>query len=125
MCCQVLEIDEFDKRAGILCANCKLGGGCRIYKRRPQVCQDFECEWLSERDVAPVLKPDRVATLLMIDADTDEYQAVCDPTRPNAWRNPLVFKHLVAKAKEGHTVVAKAGLMAWRIYPSGETAPWA
>ncbi len=125
MCCQVLDIEEFDKKAGVLCSNCKLTGGCKIYKKRPQVCRDFECEWLTERDVGPMLKPDRQGTLLMIDADTDEYLAVCDPKKPNAWRNPLMFKHLVAKAKEGHTVLAKAGLMAWRIYPNGETAPWA
>jgi hypothetical protein len=42
-----------------------------------------------------------------------------------AWRHPLVFKHLLKKAKEGRVVVAKAGLIAWRIYDTGEVAPWA
>lgn len=125
LCCQVLDIDELDKKAGVLCTNCVATGGCSIYARRPDVCREFECEWLSERDVAPVLKPDRIGTLLMIDPDTDEYLAVCDPTRPSAWRNPLLFRHLVAKAKAGHVVVAKSGLLAWRIYASGETGPWA
>jgi uncharacterized protein len=34
-----------------------------------------------------------------------------------------VFKHLVAMAKAGRTVVAKAGLKSWRIHASGEWGP--
>jgi len=29
------------------------------------------------------------------------------------------------KAKEGRVVVAKAGLLAWRIYDNGAVSPWA
>jgi uncharacterized protein len=124
LCCQVLDIEELSKKAGKLCPNCVTGAGCGIYMTRPQVCRDFECEWLTERAIPPTLKPDRTGTLFMISADTEQYQAVCDPTRPQAWRNPLVLKFLIAKAKEGHVVVAKSGLMSWRVYPSGECAPW-
>jgi len=124
MCCQILDIDELNKKAGVLCANCVAGAGCKIYASRPQVCRDFECEWLTERSVPAALKPDKVGTLFLICPDTDQYQAVTDPTRPNAWRHPLVFKHLVAMAKEGHVVVAKSGANSWRIYPTGECANW-
>jgi hypothetical protein len=125
MCCKVLEIDELDKPAGRLCANCVLGAGCSIYAERPDVCRGYECLWLTERDLPLNLKPDRIGAVLMNDSDSDEYQAVCDPSKPMAWRHPLVFKHLVAKAKEGRIVVAKAGLSAWRIFDSGEWGPWA
>ena len=124
MCCKVLEIEHFKKPAGDWCAHCLKTGGCGIYKKRPQVCREFECLWLSEREIGPMFKPDRIATLFMIDADTDDYLAVCDPSDPMAWRDPFVFKFLVAKAKEGHTVLAKAGLKAWRIYGSGQWTPW-
>ena len=124
MCCQILDIVELKKDAGILCENCVGGSGCQIYQSRPQVCRDFECEWLTERSIGPQLKPDKVGTLFLICPDSDQYQAVTDPKRPTAWRHPLVFKHLIAKAKEGHVVVAKSGLMSWRVYESGETAPW-
>ena len=60
----------------------------------------------------------------MEDADSDEYQAVVDPTTPMAWRNPLVFKVLVSKAKEGRVVVAKAGAKTWRIFDNGTFKPW-
>jgi uncharacterized protein len=124
MCCKVLDIEEFNKPAGLLCSNCGIKGGCHIYASRPQVCRDYECLWLTERSYPPTLKPDRIGTLLMDDPDSDEYHAVCDPAKPHAWRQPIVMKHLISKAKEGRTVVAKAGLMAWRIYDSGEIAPW-
>jgi hypothetical protein len=53
----------------------------------------------------------------------DEYRAVCAPEKPMAWRNPLVFAHLVKIAKSGRIVVAKAGLLSWRIFASGEWGP--
>ncbi len=120
MCCSALEIAELKKPAGPLCVNCRLGGGCAIYSDRPQVCRDFECEWLTRRDLARRFRPDLVGVILMEDADSDEYRAVCPPERPMAWRQPQVFAHLVATAKSGRVVVAKSGLMSWRIFASGE-----
>jgi len=55
----------------------------------------------------------------MDDVDSDEYHAVCEIEKPFAWRNPLVFKHLVSMAKSGRIVVAKSGLRAWRIFGDG------
>lgn len=125
MCCTALEIEELGKDAGPACKNCVTGGGCAIYAMRPQVCRDFECEWLTQRDLPRHFRPDRIGTILMEAHDTDEYRAVCSPDRPLAWRQPRVFAHLVAVAKSGRTVVAKAGLSSWRIFASGEWGPTA
>ena len=122
MCCIVLEIDELKKPAGPACLNCAYPG-CRIYPDRPQVCRDFECEWLTSRTLPQHFRPDLIGAILMEDPDTGEYRAVCAPKRPHVWRNPKVFAHLVAMAKAGRTVVAKAGTMAWRVFPSGESGP--
>ena len=96
MCCSALEIAELKKPAGPLCVNCRLAGGCAIYADRPQVCRDFECEWLTRRDLARRFRPDLVGVILMEDADSDEYRAVCPPEKPMAWRQPQIFAHLVA-----------------------------
>ena len=125
MCCKVLEIDELEKPAGPFCPSCVAGGGCTAYAIRPKVCRDFECLWKGDRGLTPQLRPDKVGTLLMEDADSEEYLAVCDPARPLAWRTPLVFNHLVAMAKAERVVKAKAGLKAWRIHASGEWGPCA
>jgi len=123
MCCTALEIPELQKPAGPACPNCIRTGGCTIYATRPQVCRDFECNWLVERKLPATMRPDRIGTILMEDDDTGEYRAVCAPERPLAWRNPRVFAHLVTVAKSGRTVVAKAGLSSWRIFASGEWGP--
>jgi uncharacterized protein len=124
MCCKVLDIDELQKPAGPFCPNCIAGGGCKIYADRPDVCRDFICLWKDDRSLSPQMRPDRVGTILMEDDDSQEYRAVCDPDTPLAWRTPLVFKHLVAMAKSGRVVVAKAGLKSWRIRESGEWGPY-
>jgi uncharacterized protein len=123
LCCSALEIVELKKPAGPKCGNCLASGGCAIYAERPGVCREFECLWLTERNLPPNMRPDRIGTLLMEDDDSGEYRAVCEPSRPLAWRAPRVFAHLVSVAKTGRIVVAKAGLNAWRIFPSGEWAP--
>jgi hypothetical protein len=122
MCCKVLVIDELKKDAGPLCKDWCKGVGCSIYEKRPQVCRDFECEWLTEREVPLRLKPDAYGTIFIYDGDCDQYQAVCDPKEPARWRHPQVFQYLVSRAKAGQTVVAKSGAITWRIYASGETA---
>lgn len=125
MCCRVLEIEFFNKPMGRLCTFCVEGGGCGTYETRPRVCREFLCEWMCERALSTQLRPDRVGTVLIDDPDADEYQAVCDPSRPMAWRHPLMFKHLVSIAKGGRTVIAKAGMRAWRIYENGHAVEWA
>jgi hypothetical protein len=124
-CCKVLEIEELDKRAGATCSNCQDSGGCAIYTSRPEVCRDYYCDWKEDRGLTPQFRPDRIGTLLMQDPDSDEYHAVCDPEKPFSWRNPLIFKHLVSLAKDGHMVVAKAGLRSWRIFADGRSQEWA
>ena len=127
LCCKVLDIVELAKPAGKLCGDCVRSGsgGCGIYATRPQVCRSYECLWKGDRAMSQQLRPDRVGTLLMEDPDSEEYRAVCDPEKPFAWLTPLIFKHLVAMAKSGRTVVAKAGLKAWRIHPNGQWGPCA
>jgi hypothetical protein len=124
-CCKVLEIAELAKSAGKLCDHClNTGfGGCGIYVGRPQVCRDYECLWKGDRNMSTRLRPDRTGTILMEDPDSDEYRAVCDPEKPFAWLTPIVFKHLVAMAKNGQIVVAKAGLKSWRIRANGQWGP--
>ncbi|MBV1705047.1 MAG: hypothetical protein KGI57_01685 [Hyphomicrobiales bacterium] len=124
MCCQVLEIPELDKPAGPDCPNCAGRNGCAIYDARPNVCREFECEWLGERSLGPRLRPDLCGVIFFVDPDTDEYRAVSHPAKPMAFRAPEVFKHLVAMAKAGHVVVAKAGMVSHRIHANGQWGPW-
>ena len=124
MCCSALEIDAFQEAGRPALRQLPRRRRLRASTpTRPEVCRDFECEWLTRRDLPRHLRPDLVGTILMEDADSDEYRAVCAPEKPMAWRNPRVFAHLVAVAKSGRTVVAKAGLASWRIFALGRMGP--
>ena len=39
--------------------------GCTIYEQRPQVCKDFECEWILDSSIPEWLKPS-VSGIIMI-----------------------------------------------------------
>jgi hypothetical protein len=54
--CSGLEIAHFNKPAGPLCINCRIGGGFAICAERAEVCRDFECEWLTRRDLSRRLR---------------------------------------------------------------------
>jgi hypothetical protein len=123
LCCKVLEIADLTKPAGPWCPHCRKEGGCGIYAERPDICRAYECLWKGDRNMSVRLRPDRVGAVLMEDPETQQYRAVCDPARPFAWLTPLVFKHLLRKAKSGRVVVAKAGLRSWRIRANGEWGP--
>ena len=45
-CCKTHEVVEINKPAGVWCAHCEIGKGCRIYNERPQTCKSFRCLWL-------------------------------------------------------------------------------
>ncbi len=50
-CCRVFDIPELEKEARCRCPKLTydevtFGHRCSIYPDRPDVCRDFECEWL-------------------------------------------------------------------------------
>ena len=55
MCCSALEIDELQKPAGPRCVNCRPAAAARSMPRAPQVCREFECEWLTQPNVAAAI----------------------------------------------------------------------
>ena len=122
LCCSALEIAELKKPAGPACAHC--AARLRDLRRRPQVCRDFECDWLTDRALPRHLAPRSGRR----DPDGGGRgrripRGLLAAKSPLAWRNPLVFAHLVKIAKSGRTVVAKAGFSSWRIFASGEWGP--
>ena len=122
MCCSALEIAELKSPPGGCAAIAGWAAAARsIHAGRRSAATTGD--WPTRRDLPAPLRPDRIGAILMEDADSDEYWAVCAPEKPMAWRHPRLFAHLVAVAGSGRTVVAKSGLMSWRIFASGEWGP--
>ena len=68
MCCYIPGINEptLQKKEWVMCQNCDVGVGCKIYEARPTPCRTFECSWI--KGETPVeWKPDKVGFFATIE----------------------------------------------------------
>ena len=68
MCCYIPGINEptLQKKEWVMCHNCDVGVGCKIYEDRPTPCRTFECSWI--KGETPVeWKPDKVGFFATIE----------------------------------------------------------
>lgn len=79
-CCVVLLIDDenFQKPADKVCENLMDKGGCKIYKQRPSVCQDWHCAWRFMAQLDESWRPDRSGILLRSDENGIIFQPIRD-----------------------------------------------
>ncbi|MBL4881899.1 MAG: hypothetical protein JKX82_11370 [Oleispira sp.] len=80
-CCVVLLIDDdnFKKPADQVCSNLMAEGGCKIYTKRPSVCQDWYCSWRFMAQLDDDWRPDRSGVLLRSDENGIIFQPIRDP----------------------------------------------
>lgn len=80
-CCVVLHIDDehFKKPADHVCSNLMETGGCKIYSKRPSVCQDWHCAWRFMAQLDDSWRPDRSGILLRSDEHGIIFQPIRDP----------------------------------------------
>jgi hypothetical protein len=82
LCCKLERVGEpINKPRNVWCDKCT-PVGCSIYSRRPQVCRDFQCEWL-KGNLPEEFRPDRVGLYVRVDAADDPKLrvVVCDPDK--------------------------------------------
>ena len=93
------------KPAGILCPSASTGG-CRVYSKRPQMCADFHCAWLSDAAWCEAWRPDRCG-LLCLRADIGENvpAAALYEIRPLALKQPVAAE-ILAELQSTTIVVA-------------------
>lgn len=59
-CCYAFQVEEWKDA----CEECKYEDGrCSIYKKRPQVCKEYECAWLGQKHAHEDLRPDRCGVI--------------------------------------------------------------
>src|SRR5690349_5224538 len=100
LCCKLIPVEEFGKRANQRCRHQKASKGCSIYAQRPLSCALWNCRWLVDSDELP--RPDRAHYVLDMMPDfvvlTDEQtgkptnipviQVWIDSAYPDAHRAP-------------------------------------
>jgi uncharacterized protein len=94
LCCRLPEIDHFDKPADAWCTHCVAEQGCSIYSRRPTVCRDFLCRWMTDETLGDEWDPAR--SHMMIYAQGQQITVLADPDRPDLWRREPYINQLQA-----------------------------
>lgn len=59
LCCQLIPVEEIQKRGFTKCTYQKVNIGCQIYNDRPMSCRGWSCGWLSEPTTVGLNRPDR------------------------------------------------------------------
>lgn len=81
------------------------GGGCKIYKDRPERCRDFHCQYLIDTRFGEHWFPARAK--IVVDVKLGPPKTVCfivDPGYPNRWREQPWhddIKHMAQAGIEG------------------------
>ena len=80
-CCVELLIDDkdFKKPAEQSCVNLMEAGGCKIYKQRPSVCQEWYCAWRFMSQLDESWRPDISGIMLRSDENGIIFQPIQDP----------------------------------------------
>jgi len=80
-CCVVLLIEDqdFKKPADQACSHMVEKGGCKIYSKRPSVCQDWHCAWRFMAQLDDDWRPDLSGILLRSDENGIIFQPILEP----------------------------------------------
>lgn len=99
VCCTLSVVPDFNKKAGETCLHCK-NNGCSIYKKRPQVCKDFECAYL-QGGTNIELRPDKCGIMFFKKSD----RIFCGALVPDTPVTDMAKAQIAAFKKQGYSVV--------------------
>jgi len=103
-CCTYLRIPAGEvgpgvKPVGVPCPRRGVDG-CRIYSRRPKLCADFQCAWLSDPSWPEAWRPDQSGLLcLREEIETGLSAAAVYEIRPEALQEPVAVEILESLQK--------------------------
>jgi len=82
-CCVNLHIedDSFIKPGDQACSHMVEKGGCKIYAKRPSVCQDWHCAWRFMAQLGEEWRPDRSEVMLRSDENGIIFQPIGEPKK--------------------------------------------
>lgn len=125
LCCKLPMIEALNKPADTWCFNCSPGfKGCTIYDNRPEVCAQFQCEWV-KGNVDDVWKPTTAKMVLHVSEASPNgfvfFNVMVDLGSSNRWREALYYTRLKHMALLGtaHKVLIRVqvGKKSWIVLP--------
>jgi hypothetical protein len=109
VCCHHLSINapNLKKPADVLCDNCMINNGCRIYETRPNVCRTWHCLWRRTEALQPELRPDKSGVIFSLKINYEPryifenaYIACMALTNPCVFNSPAVSEAIDMFVKE-------------------------
>ena len=67
LCCEgwlVNHAHGYDMWPGRKCQFVSVGKGCTIYDQRPDTCQKYQCQWLTDKRVPEWMKPNKIGAIM-------------------------------------------------------------
>jgi hypothetical protein len=101
LCCKVMNVPELEKPAGTWCRHCAVGTGCGIHAARPEVCRQFYCMYITNRNLGPDWKPSDAKFVVSHDAGGQRISVYVDIQRPESWRREPYLSTFRAWAEIG------------------------
>jgi hypothetical protein len=120
LCCKLLQINEpsIAKPRDVWCRHCEPGGvGCKIYRRRPNVCRDWACGYLVNGGWAEHWNPDQSKMVINpwcehypTDTDGPAILLHIDPDHVGIWRRDPWHSDLLERLGRGDRIfIIEAG----------------
>lgn len=128
LCCKLPMIEVLSKPADTWCKHCKPGlNGCTIYDNRPEICAQFQCEWV-KGNVDDIWKPTSAKMVLHVSEASQNgfmfFNVMVDGGSPGRWREAEYYTRLKHMALLGtkHKVLVRVqvGKKSWIILPQGD-----
>lgn len=121
LCCKLVPVPTIDKPAGQRCQHQSRARGCKIYDERPVDCSLYSCQWLTDKTIANLRRPDR--SHYVIDPTPDYIrvqpndgsaesvvpvvQVWCDPRYPDAHRDQALRIYLAELGHRGYACIVR------------------
>ncbi len=101
LCCLLLPIPEAKSEHSQLCSHCNKG--CNIYDKRPNMCKEFNCDWLLDETIPEELRPDKCNVIFEY---INKYSVLClvHFNDLNAWNREPVMNYMKKLNSEGISV---------------------
>src|SRR5262245_1663292 len=125
LCCKLLAIPALDKPSGEWCRHCAPGLGCKIYPKRPSVCQIFACQWLRDESFGDAWFPPKAKMFAYLDASAQPRLFRVVASVPGRWRQSPYRERLRVVSNLGlrrgdFDTVAQYREQFWLILPDSE-----
>jgi len=100
-CCWAFKVTKANKKAREKCQY--ENGKCTIYSKRPKVCEDYKCAWLTQPKVGIELRPDKCGVIFTL-VPNNVILVTSIKGQPKPIFKPVAERQIVEFKKQGYVI---------------------